>query len=188
MKKVRQGLKLGLGIVISIVFMYLAFRKVDLNQMLESFKGINYSYLLLIFFSVLVSDWLRAIRWQYFLIPIKKIDITSLFSSIRIGYAANVLLPARLGDVIRAYIIGKKRDISAGCAFATIVTEKIADMFSLLILMALTLLIYPFPDWVTNSGYIMFFVTTGFFLFLILLKRNTKKTLHIINIILNRYE
>jgi len=187
MKKLSNGLKLGVGIIISVIFMYFAFRKVNFHQMISAFASVDYFFILLVFFSVLLSDWLRAVRWQYFLIPIKRIDVWSLFSSIRIGYAANVLLPARLGDVLRAYVIGRKRNISASSAFATIVTEKFADMFSLLILMALTLVIYPFPDWVKRSGYIMSIVTIVFFGFLILLKKNTEKTLTFVRFILSPF-
>jgi hypothetical protein len=61
--------------------------------------------------------------------------------------------------------------------FATIVVERVIDIFSLLVLMVLAILVYPFPEWVTRSGYIMFAGTLGLFFFMILLKRYTEPTL-----------
>jgi uncharacterized membrane protein YbhN (UPF0104 family) len=57
------------------------------------------------------------------------------------------------------------------------VIERIVDVLSLLVLMGITLLVYPFPAWVTRSGYIMFAGTVGLFVFMVMLKRHTGTTL-----------
>jgi uncharacterized protein (TIRG00374 family) len=57
--------------------------------------------------------------------------------------------------------------------FATVVVERIIDVFSLLVLMLVCIFIYPFPKWVTQSGYIMFAGAFGLFLLLILFKKAT---------------
>lgn len=183
MKNVKHGLKLSIGIALSAIFMYLAFRKVDFNQMLNAFKEIKFVYIVLIIGVILFQDWLRALRWQYFLLPIKKVNIGNLFSALIIGYSANTIFPAHLGEFLRAYVVGKKQKIPASSAFASIVTERIVDMFSFLLLMILTLIFFPFPDWVQKSGYIMFISTALLLLFLFLLKRNTEKTLHLVQLI-----
>ncbi len=74
-----------------------------------------------------------------------------------------------------------------GPTFATIVTERIIDVFSLLALMCLTILIYPFPDWVVRSGYIMFAVTLGLFLFLVFFKKCGSKTESLLRSILKPF-
>ena len=184
MKKSANALKFGLGIILSIVCMTLAFRKVDFSQMMVAIRGVNYFYLIMVFGCVLLSDWLRALRWQYLLIPVKHIGIGNLFSSLIIGYAANIIFPAHLGELLRAYVVGKKQSLPTSCTLATIVTERIIDMFSLLILMAFTVSIYPFPDWVNKSGYFMFLGTGLLFLFMLLLKKKTEKTIAVVRKIL----
>jgi len=165
--------KIFLGLVISAVFLYLAFRKVDFGQMWETFRTANYWYFLPAVAIIFLSHYLRAFRWRFLLDPVKRVDTFSLFSALIIGYMANVFMPAHLGEFLRAYVVSRKRALAMSTTFATIVIERIVDVFSLLVLMVVTLLVYPFPAWVTKSGYIMFAATVGLFLFMVLLKRNT---------------
>jgi len=103
--------------------------------------------------------------------PIKRVDVASLFSSLLIGYMANILMPAHLGEFLRAYVLGKKRGVSASSTFATIVVERIIDVFALLLLMVFAIFLYPFPDWINKAGYAMLVGTVVLFVFLILLKK-----------------
>jgi uncharacterized protein (TIRG00374 family) len=112
------------------------------------------------------------------------LDTGSLFSSLIIGYTANAIVPAHLGEFLRAYVLSKKRRISMSSIFATIVTERIIDVFSLLALMLLAICIHPFPAWVIKSGYIMFAGALGLFIFLILLKKATSPTMRILGFVL----
>jgi hypothetical protein len=167
--------KLWIGLLISALFLYLAFRKVDFGQMWDALKKANYWYLpptiLILFF----SHYLRALRWRYLLNPIKRLDTNSLFVSLMIGYGANAVTPAHLGEFLRAYVLSRKREISMGSTLATIVIERIIDVFTLLLLMCLVIFIHPFPDWVVKSGYIMFAATLVLFLLLIFFKRSDSK-------------
>jgi len=158
--------QLIVGIFISVLFLYLAFRKVDLAQMGRAFRAARYGYLIPAAAVLFVSHWLRAIRWQYLLEPIGRLRLRTLFSSLLIGYMANTFLPAHLGEFVRAYLIGKKTPVSASAAFATIVVERIIDVAALLLLLAVAIFIFPFPVWVKTSGYLLF---AGIFLLFILL-------------------
>ena len=172
--------RLGLGIFISALCMYLAFRKVDIEQMWQAFRTVNYWFLLPAVASVFVGVFLRSYRWRFFLDPIKRLDIGSLFASLVIGYSANMIMPAHLGEILRAYILSKKRQISMSTTFATIVIERLVDVFSLLVLVLVAVYIYPFPDWVTRSSYIGLSVALGFLLFLILIKKVPSHVMRIV--------
>ena len=166
------------------LFLYLAFRKVDFGQMWFSLKNANYWYLLPATLIVFISHFLRAFRWRYLLDPVKRVDTPSLFLALMIGYGANAVTPAHLGEFLRAYVLSQKHRIPMGSVFATIVMERIIDVFSLLVLMFLAVLIHPFPEWAVNSGYIIFAVALGLFVFLILLKKSPKKTDTLLHILL----
>jgi len=163
-------LRLTVGCLIGVLFLYLALRNVDFAQMWEALKEANYWWLLLVVPVVFLSHFLRAWRWRYLLDPITRLDMTSLFSSLIIGYMANIFMPAHLGEILRAYVLGRKRAISASSVFATIVLERIIDVFVLLGLMVWAILIYPFPGWIKNAGYIMLGGSVGLLILLILLK------------------
>jgi glycosyltransferase 2 family protein len=180
MKKFSQNWKLMLGLLLSLLFMYLAFRKVDFTQMATAFASANYFYLLPTVAVILFSHWLRAVRWQYLLAPVQKIRVTPLFNSLIIGYLFNIFLPAHLGEFIRAYILARKEPISASAAFGTIVIERIIDVLTMLLLMAVAMIVYPFPPWVKNSGFLAFILIVGLFILLIVMKTNSTAALNLV--------
>ena len=95
-------------------------------------------------------------------------------------------------SIMRAYVLSKKREISMSSTFATIVIERIMDVFTLLLLMCLVIFIHPFPDWVMKSGYIMFAASLVLFLLLIFFKRSDSRARAILRILFKplpeRYE
>lgn len=172
MAKFKLNIKLLLGIFIGLVFLFFSFRKVDFSQMGEAFLEANYGDVLFGLLFLLFSHWLRAVRWHFLMAPIRAVKITQLFSALMIGYMANVFTPAHLGEFLRAYVLGKKSQVRASSVFATIVIERIIDVFSLLFLMALTLVVFPFPEWVRKSGYLTFIGVMLLLILLILMKKH----------------
>jgi len=172
--------KLVIGILISAVFFYLAFRKVNFKQMALAFTAANYWYLLPAVAVMVFSHWLRAVRWRYLLKPIRDVEISPLFSSLIIGYLFNIFLPAHLGELVRAYLLGKKRPIPPSAVFGTIVIERIIDVFTLLVIMALTIVLFPFPSWVRTSGYLSFVFIILLFLILVVMKSHRDPSLRLV--------
>jgi uncharacterized protein (TIRG00374 family) len=119
--------KFLLGILSSGLFLYLAFRNVDLILVFKVFKKVKYLNIILVVFLTILGFYLRAIRWYYLMKPLKSIKISSLFSATMIGFMTNNILPARLGEVFRAYIIGRKENIKKTASFATIIVERVFD-------------------------------------------------------------
>ncbi len=172
--------KLILGILVSAAFLYLAFRKVDFKQMVAAFAAANYWYLLPAVAVIIFSHWLRAVRWGVLLKPIQQVEVSPLFSSLMIGYLFNTFLPAHLGELVRAYLLGKKRPISPSAVFGTIVIERIIDVFTLLVIMALTIVLFPFPPWVRTSGYLSFLFIFLLLLILVMMKRHREPSLRLV--------
>ena len=176
--------KVFVGLVISAIFIYLAFREVELEEVWVGLKGANYIWLFPALSFMLFSHWLRALRWRYILEPIKKAKVHPLFSALMIGYAANNIFPLRLGEFLRAFAVGKSQRISKTSAFATVLVERLIDILSLLVLLAITFVFFPLPDLIKKSGYIIFLgavATTGV---VILLVRRTESTILIFKKIL----
>jgi uncharacterized protein (TIRG00374 family) len=83
-----------------------------------------------------VTYWVRAVRWQFLLGPIGPTRFRTAFRTTVIGFAASFLLPARAGDVLRPYLLARQEGLSASAAFATIVLERVLDMITVLVLLA----------------------------------------------------
>jgi hypothetical protein len=76
---------------------------------------------------VLVELTIRAERWRVLLHPSAPVPLRSAFAYLSIGYFANLLLPARLGDVARAYLAARSFGISSLVTLGTIVVERVSD-------------------------------------------------------------
>jgi len=118
---------LWVGVLISILFIWLALRGLKLSDFWEALKGANYWWLLPGIGVYFVAVWMRAWRWHYLLGPIKKIPTRSMFPITAIGYMGNNIYPARAGEVLRAVILKRKEGVSVSASLATIIVERIFD-------------------------------------------------------------
>jgi len=176
--------KLLIGILISLIFLYLAFRKVDWNELWLALKGANYWWILPNIALVILSMWMRAYRWKFMVNPIKKVRMGSLFSSVMIGFMANNVLPARLGELVRAYSLGNKENISRSATFATIMIERVFDGFSLLLILWLSLLMYPeLPGWIKQAGNLFLLMNLATLAFLVLIEVKRELTLKFLRLV-----
>ena len=146
---------------VSALFIYLAFREVEWAGMTRALSGANHSLVLLGAAVGLVGFIVRAFGWKYLLAPVGRMSGWHLFPPVAIGYMANNLLPARLGEFARAYVVGKQENVSKSAALATIFVERIFDGLALLIILAAVSLFFPYPQWVKNGGFIVAIIFVG---------------------------
>jgi uncharacterized protein (TIRG00374 family) len=161
--------KTWLGIIVGSIFLYLACRKADLHDMSLALRDARYIYLVPTVILTIGSIFIRAYRWKFLLCPIQSISFPQLFSATSVGLMANNLLPARLGEFVRAYVIGRA-NVNRSSAFATIVVERVLDLFVLLFLLTAIFTFFPFPDWVTKAGYLILLLAATTLVCLMLLK------------------
>ena len=96
------------GIAISAVGIYWAFKDFQFIEFANSIKKVNYLYLLLATLFLWVSVWFRALRWSWLFKVDSLPTIGSLYRAEMMGYFGNNVLPLRLGELMRAYIIGRE--------------------------------------------------------------------------------
>src|SRR5574338_1513198 len=115
------------GVLISVVFVWLSLRGLRLTDFWDAVKGANYWWLLPGIAVYFVGVWIRAWRWHYLLGPIKKIPTRTMFPITTIGYMGNNIYPARAGEVLRAVILKRKEGVAISASLATIIVERIFD-------------------------------------------------------------
>ncbi len=141
--RLKKFLQTFIGFLIAALFLYLAFRGVSFKDLWASLQSVDYLWASLLIPITLISHWLRAVRWAYFLSPVKdKISHQRLFSAVMIGFMVNNVLP-RVGEVTRAFAIGRSEGISKSSAFGTVVVERIIDMVTFLSILCVVLFLYP---------------------------------------------
>ncbi len=116
-----------LGVLISIVFIWLALRGLRLDQFWGAVRSANYWWLIPGIAVYFVAVWARAWRWHYLLRPIKDVPTATVFPITTIGYMGNNIYPARAGEVLRAVILKRREGVSVSASLATIVVERIFD-------------------------------------------------------------
>jgi hypothetical protein len=134
-----QGLAANIGI--SLVFLDLVFYKLDIGTMLMALKQANYYMFIPSLVMLAITLVVRTWRWHWLLYQTQTARFYSLFSSLMIGTAANMVLPARAGEFIRAYFLGRREKISKTTAFATIVVERIFDGLTILLFLLVVVIL-----------------------------------------------
>jgi uncharacterized protein (TIRG00374 family) len=115
------------GVLISIVFIWVSLRGLRLEEFLGAVKSANYWWLIPGIAVYFMGVWVRAWRWHYLLGPIKKIPTRTMFPITTIGYMGNNVYPARAGEVLRAVILKRREGVPVSASLATIIVERIFD-------------------------------------------------------------
>ena len=124
------------SIIIIFLSVYFVGKDVDLVKLWEILVNVNYTWVLVSIPIVIMSHWIRAIRWKTMLVPAHKTKSAStwnLFSAVMIGYLFNSILP-RGGEFIRPYVYSRREKVSFSTTFATIIAERFIDVLTLMLL------------------------------------------------------
>jgi hypothetical protein len=116
-----------IGFAISAAFVAATIARVDLELVAKSWATVNVSILALAALLSFAEVGVRAIRWVILLRPLAHPRFPVALGYLSIGHLANAVLPARLGDVTRAYLAGGQFRASRVSVFGTIAVERIAD-------------------------------------------------------------
>lgn len=89
-----------------------------------------------------VGIWIRSARWGL-LLPEHSVKTSTLFQALVVGFTVNNLLPLRMGEVARAYLLGRWCRIPYGATVASLVVERVLDGLSLAVLLLISLTLVP---------------------------------------------
>lgn len=98
----------------------------------DAFSGVNYAWIALSLPVYYAALWMRTLRWRYLLKPVRNVPAIRLYPVVIIGLMANNLIPARAGEVARAYVLGRREGISKTTAFGTILVDRLFDGVTLI--------------------------------------------------------
>ena len=146
---------LWVGVAVSAGALALAFRSLRIDDVVDALTTANYLWLFPALAALVIGLALRARRWAPLFHPIGGLSFGNLFGAMNVGYMLNNLLPLRVGELGRAYVIGKVEDVGWVHALTTIVVERLLDV---LIVVALLLILLPFvdePDWATGPALVL---------------------------------
>lgn len=141
-----------LGVLISLVFLYLALRGLHLGEVWAALRGANYWWLIPGVMIYMIAVVARAWRWHYLLRPVQVIATRTLFPITAIGYMGNNVYPARAGELLRAVVLKKNAGVSISASLATIIIERVFDGVVMLSFVFLNL--PELADLTSDSGFV----------------------------------
>ncbi|MCA9551909.1 MAG: flippase-like domain-containing protein [Myxococcales bacterium] len=105
---------------------------------------------------------LRGVRWSILLSPLAPVSWSTAAEVFVVGFMANNVLPARLGDVARAYVLSRRRSIPAAGTFSSVMLERIFDGIIVVAFLNAVLWVAP-PDgaWIKPVAYLAALVFVG---------------------------
>jgi uncharacterized protein (TIRG00374 family) len=160
-----------LGILFSVIFLWIALRDLGWQAMGEILQNARWGYLLPAFAIWSLGLGLRAIRWRVLLA--NRPALRPTFHILNIGFLINNTLPFRVGELARAYLIGRRESgISVWAALSTILTERILDMLMVVLMLAAVLPTLAVDQTAITSGLLLGLVAVvGFGLLLVIAHR-----------------
>lgn len=127
-------LKIFISIAVSALFLWLAFKEVELSEIVEASKEMSWGWIAPFFALTLFSHYIRAERWRMLfndggVVPHR----STLFTGVMFGYLGNIVFP-RLGEITRPIYVARQIGESNSKLIGTIVLERIVDVVSMLII------------------------------------------------------
>lgn len=109
----------------------------------DAFKYVRWWTVPTYFASLLVVHWFRAWRWDYLLRPVAKVPTRRIIAYAWVGFFAIMMLPLRMGEVVRPALLRREGRISGSAALGTIAAERVLDGLFVALLLAATLWFVP---------------------------------------------
>jgi len=147
----RAAARAVLGIGISVVASWLVLRSVDLAAAADTLRTANPVWIAVMFVTVCLDVGARGGRWKVLLTPIASIPYRRVLGYTYIGYLANNVLPARLGELVRSHSLGEKEGIARTTVLGTVVVERVVDTVVVVAIAAISVLVLSIRGVMTSA-------------------------------------
>src|SRR5690606_34996007 len=148
-----RTLRTTIGVLLSLLLLAWALRDVSFSEVLLRIRAADPVLLTISIVVTLMGFYIRALRWGILLAPVQaSIPYRPRLAATFIGFAANNVLPARIGEFARAFSLSRLVRIRTASAFATLVVERLLDALVLVALLFLSMAAPGFPENVRIAG------------------------------------
>jgi glycosyltransferase 2 family protein len=115
------------GAAISVAAIWLVLRSVDVPAAVEALGTADRGWIGLMALFIAADLAVRALRWQRLVAPIGHVSYPAMLAYLLIGYLANNVLPARIGELVRSHYLGDREGLSRTTTLGTVVVERVVD-------------------------------------------------------------
>lgn len=129
----RRAVGLGAGLAVSAILLALVLRQVNLLRVIEVLREADCVHLLLAVVVMAFSYAARVWRWWLILRGVAEVRATNVLQAYVIGCMANNVLPVRVGELVRAVLVGRLEALGTSASLGTVVVERVFDVLLLLL-------------------------------------------------------
>ncbi len=172
----KRIVRLGLSLLVTAAFTFWAFRDTDWPALWAALRSANYLWVVPYVGILLAIHLARTLRWGCLLSGIGPVPFSPLNQASGIGFMMLLILPFRLGELARPYLIARRTSVGKSEAMTTVVLERIVDGLSVALMLRVLMLFMPTgPGGIDSPGlpavrvgsWLMFAIFGGGLLFLV---------------------
>ncbi len=142
-----------IALFITLVLLGAIFYKIDWSELISTFKDFDFKNIWQIIIFYVLTLYIRGIRWKALLLNDKKYSSLHLGEVFTVGSMLNIFLPARAGDVYRAYYLGSVKGEKKMKVFGSIILERTLDGISVFFMLLIAILLYCKQQWILHIAY-----------------------------------
>jgi hypothetical protein len=142
MRAFRTHLKTLAGLALGLVLLWLVFRGTDWNEVFAAISSIDPLWFALAQVPIWISFFARIQRWTYVVRTSGPVTYRAVFSATQIAFLANILLPGRVGEIIRAVVLSRLSPLGFSKSLAMAALDRVNDLVGLLVVLCVT--VYAF--------------------------------------------
>lgn len=190
----KSHLRSAVGVALTILLLLWVLRDVSPGEVARELAAADLALLSLSVLITIGGFAMRAIRWGVLLTPVERsIPFRPRYAAVMVGFAANNLLPARIGELARAATLSRITPVTLGASLATLVVERVFDGLILvgLLFLAIASPGFPLDDSVAGVDprsaarvVAMIMAVVGVLLLLLVLLPN--RSMRVIEVVVNR--
>jgi uncharacterized protein (TIRG00374 family) len=123
-----------IGVSVTVVIIWLGLSRIDLKELIAALRVARWDQVALGGILVVAAIGFFSIRWRLLLQGGEKVPLRLSFTYLSIGYMTNAILPLRPGDLVRAYLCGRRHGIAVSATLSSVVVERIFDVLTIVVI------------------------------------------------------
>jgi uncharacterized protein (TIRG00374 family) len=137
---------------ITLFFLYLSFRKIDLERLGEAISSASMWHLILAAALNLLAMIIRSAKLKIVFAPVKHISFLRAFSATMICFSLSNILPLRAGEAAKLYVLNRTEQLGYGRTIGAVGFDRILEAVGLFLVTVVILLLYSAPGWLIAAG------------------------------------
>ncbi len=138
--KINKWFAVGFGLVISLVFLWFAFRDLNPAEVWQQIQQVNIGWILLCVLAYFVGSTFISLRWRFLLRSTQPVPLRTLMPLVWIGYMGNNLYPFRAGEILRIILLQRNTGIPIARGATVVFVERVLDGLIMLSFIIIALL------------------------------------------------